>query len=70
MNKMKDPLAEILERHGVVDADAFLQEIGEEARISTSPDPDVVVRGSVQLMKKRMVSRDEVQRGLAGLRFL
>lgn len=65
-----DPLAEILKRHGVEDAEAFLEEKGEEAGISVSPDPDVVVRGSVQLMKKRMITREDVKQGLARLRFL
>ena len=70
MNTVVDPLVEILRRHGVQDAEAFLLEKGEDAGIQPSADPDVQMRGSIQLMKKRMVSRDEVDEGLGSLKFL
>lgn len=70
MTGTADPLSEVLKRHGVSDADAYLQEKGENAGISVSPDPDVVARGSVQLMKQRLITREDVKQGLARLRFL
>jgi len=70
MTVFADPLSEILKRHGVTDADAFLREKGEGAGMFVSPDPDVVARGNVQLMKKRMVTREDVKQRLARLRFL
>jgi hypothetical protein len=70
MNDVAEPLAEILRRHGVKDADAYLQEKGEDAGMYVSPDPDVVARGNVQIMKKRFVTRDDVKQRLDRLRFL
>ncbi|HMO09760.1 MAG TPA: hypothetical protein PKD10_19255 [Paracoccaceae bacterium] len=70
MSVVADPLAEILKRHGIKDADAYLQEKGEDAGMFVSPDPDVVARGNVQLMKKRLVTREDVKQRLASLRFL
>lgn len=70
MNVTTDPLAEVLNRHGISDAETYLDEKGRTAGVSTSPDPDVVVRGSVQLMKKCLITREDVARGFSRLRFL
>lgn len=70
MTAVVDPLAEILRRHGIEDAESFFSEEGEDAGIKSSDDPDVLMRGSIHLMKKRMVSREEIEQGLAGLKFL
>lgn len=70
MTARANPLLQILRRHGIEDADAFLEEKGKSAGVSASTDPDVVVRGNVQLMKNRMISRDEVNRRFEKLRFL
>lgn len=63
-------LSVVLERHGVSDAYAYLQSRGETARIGKSSDPDVYLRGNVQMMKKRTTSRDSVREGFARLKYL
>jgi hypothetical protein len=64
-------LREILTRHGVKeDAHTFLERKGRDAGISTSPDPDVQIRGTVQLMKDLTIDRETVDKGLKKLKHL
>ena len=65
-----DPLRELFALHGIDDPEAFLSKNGENAGVSDSEDPDVQVRGSIQLMMEPLLSRDTVERGLSELKYL
>ena len=60
----------VLERHGVKDPYVYLQSHGTSIRVVKAADPDVHLRGNVQLMKGRKLSRKEVKEGFSRLKFL
>lgn len=66
--EMKNALYRVLERHGVSDANAYLDQFSDDARVGRSADPEVRLRGSIQLMKKRKIGRKDVDRKLASLK--
>lgn len=70
MTARGDALDAMLKRHGIDDADAYLDERGDQAEIARTDHPDVQMRGSVQLMKDREISRDEVEEGFKRLKYL
>ena len=63
-----DSLKKVLRRHGIEDADEYLESRGDKATVARSTDPDVYMRGSVHLMMRRTITRDEVRKGLAALK--
>lgn len=69
MDTKNKALAEVLARHGVSDANAVL-DAAENAGIRRSGDPDVRMRGSVQMMKERRSTRESRQKGFAKLKHL
>ena len=64
----RDALDALLKRHGVDDADAYLEKHGDQVEVARSPDPDVHMYGNVQLMLNRKISRKEVDEGLKRLK--
>lgn len=66
----RGPLGAVLHRHGVTDPEALLVEKGMSADVACSADPDVLIRGNVQLMKGRVISAREVDARLAMLKRL
>lgn len=66
----KNILNDVLARHGIEDARKFLLTKGEDAVVKSSREPEVRLRGSVQLMKQRKVSREAVKVGFDKLEYL
>ena len=62
MNPTVNQLDEILRRHSIEDAETFILEKGK----STNLVLDSSVRGNVQLIKKRIVNRADVDKRLRG----
>jgi hypothetical protein len=66
----EDPLKAILTRHGITDAEEYLIQESENAEIVDAGDPDVTMRGNVQLMLEPMLDRATVDKGLSELKYL
>lgn len=64
----ENKLDKILRRRGIDDAEAYLMEHGEDAPIRRTVDGDVQVRGNVQLMMGRVITRLGVKKAFARLR--
>lgn len=63
-------ISEVLLRHGVSDPEALVMSHGSDAPIKTSDEPDVYIRGSIQLMKDQMTDRKTVNEELEKLKYL
>lgn len=69
--RRKNILMKVLSRHGVEDAAKYLMTLrGKNAGLRQSTDPDVRMRGNVQLMKHRTKSRVDTERELSELKYL
>ncbi len=66
----ENKLAAVLRGRGISDPYKFLEQRGKSAKIGKSSDPDVRVRGNVQLMKGRKVTRADVANGFSLLKHL
>lgn len=66
----KDAIDVMLERRGIIDPQAYLEELDENANIGQSGDPDVPVRGSILLMLQEVSTRAKVSLGLSQLKHL
>jgi hypothetical protein len=67
--KNENKLTSVLRGRGIHDAYEFLDKNGKNAKVGRSSDPDVRMRGNVQLMKNRKISRAQVAEGFARLKF-
>ncbi|MFA7428727.1 MAG: hypothetical protein WCZ23_01080 [Rhodospirillaceae bacterium] len=61
-------LDDVLAQSGITDASEFLSRFDVDAPVQRINSPHVQMRGSVQLMLNRTISRDEVSRRMAALR--
>ena len=68
--KSRGGLLAVLERHGIKNAAEYLKNRGDTAKVEPSAAPDVRVRGSIQLMKKQKITREELDAELATLKYL
>jgi len=66
----KNKLNEVLRDRGIDDPYKYLEERGASATIVRSSDPDVRMRGNVQLMKGRKTTRARIVEGFSRLKFL
>ena len=66
----KDAIDAMLEKYGIIDPQAYLAELDDNANIGQSGDPDVPVRGSILLMLEQVSTRARVSLGLSKLKHL
>lgn len=61
---------DVLHSKGVDDPRDYLSRFDPQARIDAAPTSLIAQRGSVQMMLKRLISRRDIERRLAKLRFV